>query len=113
MRALAAAACLVGVAFVITGCGVAKDPGKIAVRTIEDDWEGFYVASQQPVPEPARPRGLDTIRSIHCGTKKNAAGMLRCTLVVGHGAHGGKRKTVHVIVRFDAQGVLRQWKFAG
>jgi hypothetical protein len=113
VRALAAAACLVGVALVITGCGVAKNPGKIAVRTIEDDWEGFYVASSSPFPGRPDLAGLDTIRSIHCGAKKNAAGLLRCTLVVGQGAHGGNGKTVHVIVRFDAQGVLRQWKFAG
>jgi hypothetical protein len=113
MRALAAAACLVGVALVITGCGVAKNPGKIAVRTIEDDWEGFYVASSNPFPGRPDLAGEDTIRSIHCGSKKSAAGTLRCTLVVGHSAHGGTTKTVHVIVRFDAQGVLRQWKFAG
>ena len=34
-------------------------------------------------------------------------------LVVGHGTHGGKGMTVHVLVLFDAQGVLRQWKFTG
>src|SRR5258705_463827 len=34
MRALAAAACLVGVALVITGCGVAKNPGKIAISGV-------------------------------------------------------------------------------
>jgi hypothetical protein len=56
---------------------------------------------------------MDTIRSIHCGAKKTAAGTLRCTLVVGPSAHGGSAKTVHVLVRFDAQGVLRQWKFTG
>jgi hypothetical protein len=113
VRALAAAACLAGVALAITGCGVSKDPGKIAVKTIEDDWEGFYVASSSPFPGRPDLAGQDTIRSIHCGAKKNAAGTLRCTLVVGHSAHGGKGKTVQVIVRFDAQGVLRQWKFAG
>jgi hypothetical protein len=113
MRVHGAAACLVGVALLITGCGVAKDPGKIAVKTIEDDWEGFYVASRSPFPGRPDLAGHDTIRSIHCDAKENAAGMLRCTLVVGHSAHGGQAKTVHVIVRFDAQGVLRQWKFAG
>jgi hypothetical protein len=113
MRAHAAAACLVGVAFVLTGCGAAKDPGKIAVRTIEDDWEGFYVASSSPFPSRPDLAGHDTIRSIRCGNKKSAAGTLRCTLVVGHSAHGGTSKTVRVVVRFDAQGVLRQWKFAG
>ena len=113
MRAHALAAFLVGVALVITGCGVAKDPGKIAVKTIEDDWEGFYVASSSPFPARPDLAGHDTIRSIRCGTKESAARTLRCTLVVGHSAHGGKGKTVHVIVRFDAQGVLRQWKFAG
>jgi hypothetical protein len=97
----------------MTGCGVAKDPGKIAVKTIEDDWEGFYVASRSPFPTRPDLANHDTIRSIHCGAKANAAHMLRCTLVVGHSAHGGEGKAVHVVVRFDAQGVLRQWKFAG
>jgi hypothetical protein len=97
----------------MAGCGVAKDPGKIAVRTIEDDWEGFYIASRSPFPGRPDLAGLDTIRSIHCGAKENAARKLRCTLVVGRGAHGGTGKTVHVVVGFDAQGVLRQWKFAG
>ena len=113
MRAHAAAACLVGVALLITGCGVSKDAGKIAVRTIEDDWEGFYVASSSPFPSRPDLARQDTIRSIHCGAKKNAAGTLRCTLVVGHSAHGGTTKTVRVVVYFDAQGVLRRWKFAG
>jgi hypothetical protein len=98
---------------VITGCGVAKNPGKIAVKTIEDDWEGFYIASSSPFPGRPDLARQDTIRSIHCGAKESAAGTLRCTLVVGHGARGGKGKTVRVVVRFDAQGVLRQWKFAG
>jgi hypothetical protein len=112
MRALAAA-CLAGVALVITGCGVDKNPGKIAVKTIEDDWDGFYVASNSPFPSRPDLAGQDTIRSIHCGSKKTAAGTLTCTLVVGHGAHGGRSTTAHVLVRFDAQGVLRQWKFTG
>ena len=112
MRALAAA-CLAGVAIVMSGCGVNQNPGKIAVKTIEDDWEGFYVSSRSPFPSRPDLAGHDTIRSIHCGTKTNAAGLLRCTLVVGSSAHGGTAKTVRVIVRFDAQGVLRQWKFAG
>ena len=34
----------------MSGCGVDKDPGQIAVRTIQDDWEGFYVASNDPFP---------------------------------------------------------------
>jgi hypothetical protein len=113
MRAHAVVACLVGVALVITGCGVATNPGTIAVKTIEDDWEGFYVSSRSPFPSRPDLAGHDTIRSIHCGTKTNAAGLLRCTLVVGSSARGGTAKTVRVIVRFDAQGVLRQWKFAG
>ena len=66
MRALAAAACLVGVAIVISGCGVDKNPGKIAVKTIEDDWEGFYVASSDPFPARPDLAGHDTIRSIRC-----------------------------------------------
>jgi len=113
MRAHAVVACLVGVALVITGCGVAKNPGKIAVKTIEDDWEGFYVSSRSPFPSRPDLAGHDTIRSIHCGTKTNAAGLLRCTLVVGHGDRGGRQQTVGVIVRFDEQGVLRKWEFAG
>jgi hypothetical protein len=112
MRAFAAG-CLVGVALVITGCGVSQDAGKLAVKTIEDDWEGFYVASRDPFPQRPDLAGMDTIRSIHCGAKKSAASTLRCTLVVGPSAHGGSAKTVRVLVRFDAQGVLRQWKFTG
>jgi hypothetical protein len=120
MRVLAAAACLAGVAIVMSGCGVDQNPGKVAVKTIEDDWEGFYVASSSPFPSRPDLAGQDTIRRIHCGSKrstagtqKSAAGTLTCTLVVGHGAHGGKSITAHVLVRFDAQGVLRQWKFTG
>ena len=113
MRALAAG-CLVGVALVISGCGTSKDAGKVAVSTIQDDWVGFYVSSSDPFPARQDLKGLDTIRSIHCGDKKGSgAGSLRCTLVVGHGTHGGKGMTVHVLVLFDAQGVLRQWKFTG
>jgi hypothetical protein len=112
MRALAAA-CLAGVALVIAGCGTTQNPGKIAVKTIEDDWEGFYIASSSPFPSRPDLARLDTIRSIECGSKKTAAGTLTCTLVVGKGDHGGKATTVHVLVRFDAQGVLRQWKFTG
>ncbi len=113
MRSLAAG-CLVGVALVITGCGTSNNAGKVAVNTIEDDWEGFYIASSDPFPSRPDLKGQDTIRSIHCGEKKQeGAGTLRCTLVVGSSARGGTAKTVRVIVRFDAQGVLRQWKFAG
>ena len=113
MRSLAAG-CLVGVALVITGCGVAKNPGKIAVKTIEDDWEGFYIASGNPFPSRPDLKGEDTIRSIECGAKKGSgAGTLRCTLVVGPGPKGGRQTTVGVLVRFDDQGVLREWKFTG
>jgi hypothetical protein len=113
MRSLAAG-CLVGVALVVTGCGTSKDAGKVAVKTIEDDWEGFYVASSDPFPTRPDLKGQDTIRSIRCGEKKqDGAGTLRCTLVVGHGDTGGKQQTVGLIVRFDEQGILRQWKFAG
>ena len=114
MRALAAAACLVGVAVVMSGCGVDKSPGKIAVSTIEDDWEGFYIASSDPFPTRPDLKGQDTIRSIHCGDKKQeGAGTLTCTLVVGAGPTGGRQTTLRVLVRFDDQDVLRQWKFTG
>ena len=113
MRALAAG-CLVGVALVISGCGTSKDAGKVAVSTIRDDWEGFYIASSDPFPTRHDLKGLDTIRSIRCGDKaKGGAGSLRCTLVVGRGSSGGKAITVHVLVTFDAQGILRKWTFAG
>jgi hypothetical protein len=112
MRALAAA-CLAGVAIVMSGCGVNQNPGKVAVKTIEDDWDGFYVATSDPFPTRPDLAGQDTIRSIRCGAKKSAAGTLTCTLVVGHGQHGGNAITAHVLVTFDAQGVLRKWKFTG
>jgi hypothetical protein len=112
MRALAAG-CLVGVALVFTGCGTSKDAGKVATQTIEDDWEGFYIASSDPFPARHDLKGLDTIRSIHCGEKTASGQTLTCTLSVAHGAHGGVATTVHVLVRFDDQGVLRQWKFTG
>jgi hypothetical protein len=113
MRALAAAACLAGVALAMSGCGVNRDPGKVAVKTIEDDWDGFYVATSDPFPTRPDLAGLDTIRSIRCGSKTTPAGTLTCTLVVGHGRHGGKATTAHVLVTFDAQNVLRKWKFTG
>jgi hypothetical protein len=112
MRALAAG-CLVGVALVLSACGSSKNAGKVAVSTIEDDWEGFFVASSNPFPSRPDLAGMDTIRSIHCGTKTTAAGTLRCSLVVGHGAHGAREKRVGVLVRFDDQGVLRKWSFTG
>jgi hypothetical protein len=112
MRAFAAG-CLVGVALLVTGCGVDQDAGKIAVKTIEDDWEGFFVATSDPFPLRPDLKGKDTIRSIRCDDKKSAAGTLRCTLVVGPGEHGAGAKRVGILVRFDAQGVLRQWKFTG
>ena len=113
MRALAAG-CLVGVALVISGCGTSKDAGKVAVSTIKDDWVGFYIASSDPFPTRHDLKGLDTIRSIHCGDKSgHGAGTLRCTLVVGRGASGGKATTLHVLVTFDAQGTLRKWTFTG
>jgi hypothetical protein len=113
MRTLAAAVCLVGVAVVMSGCGVDKDPGEIAVRTITDDWEGFFVASSDPFPSRPDLAGDDTLRSIHCDSKTTAARTLTCTLVVGPGATGGQAKTLHVLVTFDAQDVLRKWKFTG
>jgi hypothetical protein len=113
MRALAAAACLVGVAMVMSGCGVDKNPGQIAVRTIEDDWEGFYVASNDPFPSRPDLAGYDTLRHITCDPKTTPARTLTCTLVVGRGASGGTAKTLHVLVTFDAQDVLRKWKFTG
>jgi hypothetical protein len=113
MRSLAAG-CLVGVALVISGCGTSKDAAKVAVKTIEDDWEGFYIASSNPFPTRPDLKGQDTIRSIRCGDKKQeGAGTLRCTLVVGAGPKGGRQTTLRVLVRFDDQGVLRQWKFTG
>ena len=111
MRALAAG-CLVGVALVFTGCGTSKDAGKVATTTIKDDWEGFFIASDNPFPSRPDLRGLDTIRRIRCGGENAAAATLTCTLVVGRGAHG-RAKTVHVLVSFDDQGVLRRWKFTG
>ena len=113
MRALAAAVCLVGVVVVMSGCGVDKDPGQIAVRTIEDDWEGFYVASNDPFPSRPDLAGYDTLRHIVCDPKTTPARTLTCTLVVGGGASGGQAKTLHVLVTFDAQDVLRKWKFTG
>jgi hypothetical protein len=113
MRALAAAACLVGVAIVMSGCGVDKDPGKVAVKTIEDDWVGFFVASNDPFPSRPDLAGYDTLRHITCDAKTTAARTLTCTLVVGRGASGGQAKTLHVLVTFDAQDVLRKWKFTG
>jgi hypothetical protein len=112
MRALAAG-CLVGVALVFTGCGSSKDAAKVATQTIEDDWEGFYIASSDPFPARHDLKGLDTIRSIRCHDKAANALTLTCTLTVGHGAHGRRATTVHVLVRFDDQGILRQWKFTG
>jgi len=113
MRTLAAG-CLVGLVLVVSGCGTSKDAGKVAVSTIEDDWEGFYIASNDPFPSRPDLKGQDTIREIECGEKKgDGAGTLTCTLVVGHGSEGGKQQTVHVLVRFDDQSVLRQWKFTG
>jgi len=113
MRALAAG-CLVGVALLVAGCGSSKDAGKVAVKTIKDDWEGFFVASNDPFPKRHDLAGMDTIRRIRCGDKKQSgAGSLRCTLVVGEGDHGSRVKTVQVVVRFDADGILRQWKFTG
>jgi hypothetical protein len=113
MRALAAAVCLVGVAVVMSGCGVDKDPGKIAVSTIEDDWEGFFVASNDPFPLRPDLAGYDTLRHIECDAKTTPARTLTCTLVVGRGASGGQAKILHVLVTFDAQDVLRKWKFTG
>ncbi len=110
MRSLAAG-CLVGVALVLGGCGSSKDAGKVAVSTIEDDWEGFYVASSDPFPDRPELAGKDTIRSIRCGERTGADRTLRCTLVVGKGEHGGRAVTVRVVVRFDAQDVLREWTF--
>jgi len=113
MRALAAVACLLGVAIVITGCGVDKDPGQIAVTTIQDDWEGFYVVTSDPFPTRPDLKGKNTIRHIACDPKTNASGKLDCTLIVGPGDKGPGAKTVHVNVRFDDQGTLREWKFTG
>jgi hypothetical protein len=112
MRALAAG-CLVGVALVFTGCGTSKDAAKVATQTIEDDWEGFFIASGDPFPARHDLAGMDTIRSIHCGEKSETTRTLTCTMSVGHGAHGGRATTVHVLVRFDEQDVLREWKFTG
>ena len=113
MRAFAAGL-LIGVALVISGCGTSKDASKVAVSTIKDDWEGFYIASGNPFPTRPDLKGQDTIRSIRCGDKKqDGAGTLTCTLVVGRGAKGGSQVTVGVLVRFDDQGVLREWKFTG
>jgi hypothetical protein len=112
MRALAAG-CLVGAALVFTGCGTSKDAGKVATQTIKDDWEGFFIASSDPFPSRHDLKGLDTIRSIHCGEEKAGAATLTCTLTVGHSKGGGTATTVHVLVRFDSQGILRQWKFTG
>ena len=113
MRMLAAG-CLVGLVLVVSGCGTSKNASKVAVSTIEDDWEGFYIASSDPFPTRPDLKGQDTIREIACGDKKGTgAGTLTCTLVVGHGSKGGTQHTVHVIVRFDDQSVLRQWKFTG
>src|SRR3954447_563144 len=113
MRAPAAAACLVGVAIVMSGCGVDKSPGQIAVSTITDDWEGFYVASNDPFPSRPDLAGKDTLREIHCQDKTTPQRTLTCTLVVGNGASGGTAMTEHVLVTFDAQGVLRKWTFTG
>ena len=112
MRALAAG-CLVGVALVFTGCGTSKDAGKVATTTIKDDWEGFFIASSDPFPARPDLKGFATIRSIHCGSRKAGTDTLTCALVVGEGVHGSRVKTVRVLVRFDAQGILRQWKFTG
>jgi hypothetical protein len=112
MRALAAA-CLVGVAIVMSGCGVDKGPGTIAVKTIEDDWVGFYIASNDPFPSRPDLAGYDTLRHIVCDPKTTPARTLTCTLVVGRGASGGQAKILHVLVTFDAQDVLRKWKFTG
>ena len=114
MRALAAAACLVGVAIVMTGCGVDKDPGQIAVTTIEDDWEGFYVVTQRPVPVAARSRGLghDPAHRLRSEDERRPA---RSPARSSSAAAPAERpaKTLHVLVRFDDQDVLREWKFTG
>jgi hypothetical protein len=113
MRSLAAAACLAGVGVVLAGCGVQESKGQIATKTIRDDWVGFYTASDSPFPSRPDLKGQNTLRHIVCGEHEDAHRMLPCTLVVGHGKSGGRATVLHVIVRFDKQGILRQWKFAG
>ena len=113
MRALAAAACLVAIAIVLSGCGVDQTPGQIAVRTIEDDWVGFFIGSNDPFPAQPELAGKNTLRRIRCQQKMTVARTLTCTLVAGHGASGGTAVVARVLVTFDAQGVLRKWKFIG
>ena len=76
-----------------------KDASKVAVSTIEDDWEGFFIASSNPFPTRPDLKGQDTIRETTCGKQQGTgAGTLRCTLGVGHGSKGRTQHTEHVRV---------------
>ncbi len=90
-------------------------PGKVAVNTIEDDWEGFYVASSDPFPSRPDLKGQDTIRSIHCGDKKQRgrghADAARSSSGPARRAAGRRRSACSCAS--TTQGVLRQWKFTG
>ncbi len=114
MRALAAGF-LVGVALLVTGCGTSKDAGKVAVSTIQDDWEGFYVASNDPFPARHDLAGMDTHPQHPLRRQEGQRGghaPLHARRRRGR-ARQSRAKTVRVLVRFDAQGILRQWKFTG
>ncbi len=113
MRALAAG-CLVGVALVITGCGTSNDAGQGRGQHDRGRLGGLLRRLQRPVPDAARSQGpghdpQHPLRRQEERRRGHAALHARRRA----GPTGGRQTTLGVLVRFDDQGVLRQWKFTG
>ena len=93
MRSLAAG-CLVGVALVVAGCGTSKNAGEGRGPDDRGRLGGLLHRLQRPVPDASRPRRDRTRSAASAAARRSrtAPRTLRCTLVVGHGEHGGRQQ---------------------
>ena len=91
---------------VAAGCGSAKSRSETARGVIEKDWEGAFIATNDPFPRHPELAGLSHV-DVRCADAGAEAAIVRCSLVA---SAGSRRVRIGARARFDSSGTLRAWE---
>ena len=98
---------LVALPLVLAGCGAGGTASaNVAEQVIRDDWEGGFASNDAPLAGRPDLKGYHSL-AVDCATPK--ARSSRCRLTARK--PGAPDKTLDVVVTFDADGVVRDWRF--